>query len=74
MNATDSGSATLVIPPQTAAGSYFIVAVADGDGVVPESLENNNTRPRTISISVPAGPLSRRACKARRDGESCDRC
>jgi thermitase len=56
VNATDSGSTTLVIPPQTAAGSYFIVAVADGDGAVPESLENNNTRPRTISISVPAGP------------------
>ena len=56
VNATDSGSITLVIPAQTAPGSYFIVAVADGDGVVPESFENNNTKPRTISISVPSGP------------------
>jgi subtilisin family serine protease/subtilase family serine protease len=56
VNAIDTGSATLVIPPQTVPASYYIVAVADGDGAVPESLEDNNTRPRSISISAPAGP------------------
>ncbi|HET9271545.1 MAG TPA: S8 family serine peptidase [Vicinamibacterales bacterium] len=56
VNGIDTGSATLVIPAQTVPGSYYIVAVADGDGAVPESLENNNTRPRSLSISAPPGP------------------
>jgi subtilase family serine protease len=56
VNGIDTGSATLVIPPETAPGSYFIVAVADGDGAVGESLENNNTRARSISIPAPPGP------------------
>jgi subtilase family serine protease len=34
-----------------AGGTYYIIAKADGDNAVLESLENNNTRPRSISIS-----------------------
>ena len=49
---TETGSVTLVIPASTAAGTYYIIAKADGQNVVLESLENNNTRPRSISISA----------------------
>jgi subtilase family serine protease len=44
-------STVLQIPPSLAGGTYYIIAKADGDNVVLESLENNNTRPRSISIS-----------------------
>jgi subtilase family serine protease len=43
-NATSSGAATVSIPPNTATGRYYLIAVADGDGVVPETTETNNTR------------------------------
>jgi subtilase family serine protease len=45
---------TLVIPTSTTAGSYYLIAKADGDGTVAESLENNNTAARGITVS--AGP------------------
>ncbi|HUE89433.1 MAG TPA: CARDB domain-containing protein [Vicinamibacterales bacterium] len=48
---SDMGSVTLVIPASTAAGTYYIIAKADGEDAVMESLENNNTRVRSISIS-----------------------
>jgi subtilase family serine protease len=51
--ANNSGSVTIVIPPQTPAGKYFIVAAADADGVVVEALENNNTKARNITITAP---------------------
>jgi subtilase family serine protease len=51
--ASNSGSVTLVIPPQTPAGKYFIVAAADGDGVVVEALENNNTKARNVTVTAP---------------------
>jgi len=54
--ASDIGSATITIPAQTAAGTYFIIAAADGDRTIAEALENNNTRARTISISVAPAP------------------
>ena len=44
---------TLVIPAQTPAGKYVIVAVADGDGVVAEALENNNTKARNLTVTAP---------------------
>ena len=53
--ASERGSATLVIPAGTAPGSYYVVAVADGDGVVAESLESNNTRSRSLSIAAAPG-------------------
>jgi subtilase family serine protease len=49
MSGTDS--IVLVIPPSLAGGTYYIFAKADGDNAVPESLENNNTRLRSISVS-----------------------
>ena len=56
VNGVDTGPATLMIPAQTVPGSYYIVAVADGDGAVLESLENNNARARSLSIAAPSGP------------------
>jgi subtilase family serine protease len=51
--ASDSGPATLLIPAQTAAGKYYIVAAADADGLIAEALENNNTKARSITITAP---------------------
>ena len=48
--ASSSGSTTVTIPAGTAAGSFYIIARADNGNVVAETLENNNTRSRTISI------------------------
>jgi hypothetical protein len=45
-----AGSAVLAIPASTAAGTYYIIAKADGDDAIQESLETNNLRVRTISI------------------------
>jgi subtilase family serine protease len=49
--ATNSGTVPLTIPAQTAPALYYIIAVADGDDVVPEISETNNTRARTITIT-----------------------
>ncbi|MGH9255281.1 MAG: CARDB domain-containing protein [Vicinamibacterales bacterium] len=49
---SQAGSASLLIPPSTAAGTYYIIAKADGDDAMVESLENNNTRVRSISITA----------------------
>jgi subtilase family serine protease len=43
-SATESGSTQLLIPPGTLPASYNIVAVADMNNAVVESLESNNTR------------------------------
>jgi subtilase family serine protease len=56
VGATNTGSVTVVIPPQTAPGSYFIVAAVDGDGVVAEASESNNITSRRITISAPPAP------------------
>jgi trimeric autotransporter adhesin len=45
------GSVALVIPASTTGGTYYIIAKADGDNTVMESLETNNTRVRSISVS-----------------------
>ena len=44
--------AVLPISASTAAGIYYIIAKADGDDAVQESLESNNLRSRTISIAA----------------------
>ena len=49
---SDAGSALLLIPPSTLAGSYYIIAKGDGDDAIQESLETNNLRSRTISIAA----------------------
>jgi subtilase family serine protease len=48
--ASDSGSTTLTLPTPLAAASYYIIAVADGNGDVPETAESNNVTARTIPI------------------------
>jgi subtilase family serine protease len=39
---TSMGSTSVTIPADTAAGSYYVFAKADGDGAVGESVETNN--------------------------------
>ena len=41
----------MTIPTNTSAGSYYILAVADGPGVVPETIDTNNTTPALIKLS-----------------------
>jgi subtilase family serine protease len=48
---TNAGPASVTIPPGTAAGTYYIIAVSDADNAVPETSETNNTRPVTIRIN-----------------------
>jgi subtilisin family serine protease len=48
--ASSVGTTVLTIPPATEVGSYYIVAKADGDDVVGETSETNNTMARTILI------------------------
>src|SRR5439155_1502814 len=48
--ASDTGTGTVTIPAGTATGSYYIVAYADGRGVVAESQEGNNQRAVAIQI------------------------
>jgi hypothetical protein len=40
-----------VILPTGLSGTYYIIAVADGSGVVAESVETNNTSVRMITIN-----------------------
>ncbi|MBI5096612.1 MAG: DUF1566 domain-containing protein, partial [Nitrospirae bacterium] len=42
--ATDSGTTTVVIPSQICGNTFYIIARADGDGVVIETSETNNNR------------------------------
>ena len=48
--ATSSGPTSLVIPVGTATGTHYLIAKADADATVAESLESNNTSFRTIQI------------------------
>ena len=52
-DATSAGATTLTIPAGIAAGSYFLIAVADDLSAVAESNEGNNTRTAPIAISRP---------------------
>jgi hypothetical protein len=37
-------------PVGTAPGAYYLIAKADGDGQVPESVESNNIAARAMNI------------------------
>jgi subtilase family serine protease len=50
--ATSPGSTSLTIPDGTAAGTYFIIARADGDGAVGETQEANNTSARSFQVGA----------------------
>ncbi len=49
--ATNAVATSLTIPAQTAAGVYYIIAVADADDVVTETAETNNTRASALRIT-----------------------
>jgi len=44
------GTTAITIPAGTAAGFYYVIAVADADGVVIEIQENNNARGQLIQV------------------------
>lgn len=48
--ASSSGSTNVTIPQGTTTGIWYIVAMADGEGVVAETAETNNTYARSIKI------------------------
>jgi len=48
--ASSSGSITVTIPEGTATGMWYIIARADGEGVVSETSESNNTSSRSIMV------------------------
>jgi subtilase family serine protease len=48
--AASTGTTAVTIPANTTAGTYYIVAKADGGGSVAESYETNNTRVWPIRI------------------------
>jgi subtilase family serine protease/subtilisin family serine protease len=50
--ASSSGSTTLVIPAGTTAGSWYVIANADGSAVVPETSESNNVGTWAIQIGA----------------------
>jgi subtilase family serine protease len=47
---SSTGSTTLVVPSNVAAGIYYFVAKADADNAVVETQEFNNTTPRLVTI------------------------
>jgi subtilisin family serine protease/uncharacterized membrane protein len=48
--ATSAGSTSVTLPAGTATGTYYLIAKADGDNAIPESLESNNTELRSLQI------------------------
>jgi len=52
--ATSSGTSVITIPAGTTAGTYYLLAKADGDGDTAESVETNNVRSvRSIQVTAP---------------------
>lgn len=49
---SDAGSVALSIPAAKTAGTYYVIAKADGPNAMAEGAENNNTRPRLITIAA----------------------
>jgi subtilisin family serine protease/subtilase family serine protease len=52
-SATNTATTSFAVPAGTVAGSYYVIAVADANDAVAESLENNNTR---LASAVKIGP------------------
>jgi subtilisin family serine protease/subtilase family serine protease len=50
--ASSSGSASLAIPADTPAGTWYVIAKADGAGAVAETAETNNTSSRAVQIGA----------------------
>ena len=51
-SATNTASTEVIIPPGTIPGLYYVIGVADVNGVVAESVETNNTRNTTALIHI----------------------
>jgi subtilase family serine protease len=49
---TSNGTVSLTVPAGTPAALYYIIAVADADDVVAETVETNNTRSLVIRITA----------------------
>src|SRR2546430_15110617 len=65
-SAGDTGSITLTIPDGTATGTYFLVASADDEGLLPETDQTNNNRAHSIAIGADlTGPALPRPVPAR---------
>lgn len=52
-NGSDAGSTSIVIPSSTATGTYYVLAQADADAIVAETMETNNVK---FTSSVTIGP------------------
>ncbi|MGZ8833975.1 MAG: CARDB domain-containing protein, partial [Thermoanaerobaculia bacterium] len=52
--ASFAGSTTLTLPSGLS-GTFYVIAVADGTKVVPETSEWNNNAPRAIKLTIPIG-------------------
>jgi subtilase family serine protease len=48
-----SGSTSLVVPPTMAAGSYWLIGVADGGETITETFETNNTKLLLVRVTAP---------------------
>jgi subtilase family serine protease len=55
---SSTGSTNVTIPEGTVSGNWYIIAKADGEEVVPETSETNNTYTRTIGIGPDLNVLS----------------
>ena len=51
--ASDTGTATLTIPPSTTPGTYYLMTRADAADEIVEALETNNTYLLTIQVAAP---------------------
>ena len=49
---TNTGTTSVTIPSSASAGTYFIIGKADGEDVVAETSETNNTSARSIQIGA----------------------
>jgi subtilase family serine protease len=68
--ARSTGSISVIIPGDTVAGSLYIIAKADGEELISESSENNNTYTRSIGIGPDLDITSFRAPSSANPGES----
>jgi subtilase family serine protease len=51
--ASSTGTTPVTIPAGTAAGYYYVIALADHDGLVTETDENNNERTKQTKVNAP---------------------
>ena len=51
-NRTSAATTTLTVPAATPLGAYYICAMADSGGAIPESTETNNTRCTATTVAV----------------------